>query len=166
MRWVIEEIKQLAGIFLFLFLFLGAFAAYRRLVLEEHGIAYAQYGFAAVEALVLAKVLLIGRMMHLGRRFQDQPLVVSTLYQTLVFSLFVLAFSVLEHIVLGLAHGEGVAASVRAVASAGKLEILARVVVILIALIPFFALSEIDRVLGEGSLAALFFRRRDRRPGR
>ena len=49
--------------------------------------------------------------------------------------------------------------------SAGKLEDgSARVVVILIALIPFFALSGgIDRVLGEGSLAALFLRRRDRR---
>jgi len=38
-----------------------------------------------LEALVLAKVILIGDVLRLGRRFEDKPLIVPTLYKTVVF---------------------------------------------------------------------------------
>ena len=59
-----------------------------RLVLEDTGIAYAQYGFAAVKAMVLAKVILIEHMMHLGADSRISRWLSRTCCQTLVFSLF------------------------------------------------------------------------------
>jgi hypothetical protein len=43
---------------------------------------------------------------------------------------------------------------------AGKDELLARCMIMFVAFIPFFAFEELERVLGEGKLSKLFFRRR------
>ena len=69
----------------FLFFFFGSFTTYRRLVLAEYQIGYFEYGWALLKALVLAKVILIGEILHLGERFHDRPLLVSTLWKTLMF---------------------------------------------------------------------------------
>src|ERR1700692_1746850 len=75
--------------FLYLAFFFGAFAWYRRLVLAEYGISYLHYGTALVEALVLAKVILIGDALHLGRKLEEKPLIIPTIYKTVVFCVFV-----------------------------------------------------------------------------
>jgi len=72
------------------------------LVLAEYQITYVRYGLSVLEALVLAKVILIGDVLRLGRRFEDKPLIVPTLYKTVVFTLWVAAFSFLEHTIEGL----------------------------------------------------------------
>lgn len=156
---IITEVRKMAVITVFLFLFLGGFATYRKLILSEYQIDYFQYGYSLVEALVLAKVLLVGDLMHLGERFRNRPLIIPTLYKTLVFSLFVLAFSILEHLVVGLFHGKDVAVIIQEFASQGAAEILAKILVMFIAFIPMFAIWEISRVFGEGKLFELFFER-------
>ena len=52
----------------------GSFAAYRRLILAESGVAYVHDGVALVEALVIAKVVLVGRIFGFSRRFEDRRL--------------------------------------------------------------------------------------------
>jgi hypothetical protein len=47
---------------------------YRRLTLAEFGLTYLHYGFAFIEALIIAKVILIGDAFRLGRRFEDRLL--------------------------------------------------------------------------------------------
>jgi len=43
------------------------------------------YGFAVIEALVLAKVIMIGEVARLGRGLERKPLIYPTLYKTVVF---------------------------------------------------------------------------------
>lgn len=154
-----EELRIFAVIALYLWLFLGSFAAYRRLVLAEAGVTYLHYGVALVEALVIAKVVLIGRIFGFSRRFEDRPLIVPTLYKSVVFALLVIAFAVLEHLLVGWIHHRSALASLREFAEVGVYELSARVLMLTVAFVPFFAFYEVGRSMGMGKLAALFFRR-------
>src|SRR5689334_15066106 len=71
---------------LYLSIFLGVFAWYRRLILAEYRIAYFSYGAALIEALILAKVIWLGDIMGLNRQFQNRPLIYPTLYKAILFS--------------------------------------------------------------------------------
>ena len=56
----VEEFKVFWIITLYLALLFGAFIAYRRLILAEFGVPYLHYGFAIIQALIIAKVIMIG----------------------------------------------------------------------------------------------------------
>ena len=146
--------------FVYLAIFFAAFIWYRRLILAEYRITYLHYGMAIIEALILAKVILIGDALRLGRRFEEEPLIFPAFYKAFVFSLFVGLFAILEHVIGGLIHGKGVAGGFREIMSEGKDELLARCLLTFFAFIPFFAFKELGRVMGNGKLGALFFRHR------
>jgi hypothetical protein len=155
-----EEFKLFWIIALYLAVFLGSFTVYRRLILEEFGVAYLHYGFALIEALIIAKVILIGQAFGLGKRFERAPLILSVLYKSILFGVFVFLFGILEHVVEALIHKSGWAGFVHGVAELGLYELLARMVMLIVAFVPFFAFWEVGRVLGPGRLSELFFSRR------
>jgi hypothetical protein len=64
---------------------------------------------------------------------------------------------VLEHVVEGVVHRDSWDQIAHTLLSAGRDEILARAVMIIVTLIPFFAFWEADRILGDHKLFALFF---------
>ena len=91
----------------YLTLVFAAFTQYRRLVLAAHDITYTNYWVAVIEALILAKVIMIGDVLRLGRGLEHKPLIYPTLYKTVVFTLFVGIFTVLENVIKGLWKGRG-----------------------------------------------------------
>jgi hypothetical protein len=155
----IEEFKLYWLIAIYLALMLSAFAWYRRLELSESGIAYVHYGSAIISALILAKVILIGQALHLGKRFESSHLILSVLFKSAIFAVFVAIFGLLEHLVEGLVHRESWDQIAHGLVRSGKTEMLARTVMAFVILIPFFAFWETDRVLGDHTLFKLFFRR-------
>lgn len=157
---IIDELKLFWLIALYLWVFLGSFTVYRRLILAESGITYLHYGFAVVEALVIAKVILVGRLFGFSRRFEDAPLIAPVLYKSILFGMLVMLFGVVEHMVDGWLHGKGVVGGLRDLGAISAYELGARVLMLIAAFIPFFAFWELGRVLGAQKLAALFFDRR------
>ena len=153
----LEELKVYWVVTLYLWLFLGLFTVYRRLILAETGATYLHSGIALVEAMVVAKIVLIGRMFGFTRRFENQPLIVPVIYKSLLFGLLVLLFSVAEHLIGGWLHQQGLLGGLREIAEVGGYEVGARVLMMMVAFVPFFAFSELGRVLGMPKLAALFF---------
>jgi len=145
----------------YLTLMFAAFTQYRRLVLAAHDITYTNYWVAVIEALILAKVIMVGDALHLGRRLDQKPLIYSTLLKTVVFTLFVGAFTLTEHVIKSLWSGEGFKAGIAGLLGKGHHELLAGCLVVFVAFIPFFAFRELGRVLGEGKIWTLFFQRRD-----
>lgn len=146
--------------FFYLALMFAAFTQYRRLVLAAHDIIYTNYGIAVIEAAVLAKVIMIGGVFRLSRKLEKKPLLLSTLYKTVVFSLFVAVFKLIEHMINGLWKGKGLTEGLVDYFGRGPHELLANVLIIFVAFIPFFAFKELGRVLGKGRAWDLFFRRR------
>lgn len=157
---VVRELIDYFINFIYLAVFFGVFTWYRRLILAEYQIAYLNYGVPLIEALILAKVIMLGDILRFHRRLQGRPLIFPTLYNTVVFTVWVLLFIVFEHTVGGLLHGKGVAGGFNEIIDRGKYELLARCMVVFLAFIPFFAIRELGGVLGEGKLLELFFRRR------
>ncbi len=145
---------------LYLAIFFSVFSNYQRLILAHHGISYTEYGISVIKALVLAKVVLVAETLRVGRRVEDKPLAVPTLYKTVLFTLCVGAFGIAERLVRGLIRGLGPMGAVDEVMSGFHYEWLARAMVVFFAFIPFFAVRELRRVLGEGVLHKLFFQRR------
>ena len=103
----LAELKVYWIITLYLWLFLGLFTVYRRLVLAETGSIYLHYGIALVEAMVIAKVVLIGRLFGFSRRFEERALIVPVIYKSVVFGLLVMLFGVIEHLVGGWIRKQG-----------------------------------------------------------
>ncbi len=158
----IEEFKLFWIIALYLWVFLGSFTVYRRLVIAETGTAYLHYGIAVIEALVIAKVVLIGGMFGFTRRFDNKPLIVPVLYKSILLRILVLLFGVVEHLVEGVVpqagHGGWSSRGSPALAATS----FARAgMMLFVAFVPFFAFGEIGRVLGSQKLAAMFFGKRE-----
>ena len=145
----------------YLGLVFAAFTQYRRLVLAAYDITYTNYWVALIDALVLAKVTMIGGVLRLGRGLEDKPLIYPTLYKTAVFTVFVAVFKAIEHVIVGLWHGKGITGGLIEASEQGFPVMLANSLVVLAAFLPFFAVKELGRVLGRDKIAALFFRRRE-----
>jgi len=140
----------------------GLFAWYRRLILAHYEIKYFEYGAAIVEAMVLAKVIMVGDALGLGRKiFKDKPLIFPTLYRSVMFTGFVGVFAVLEGTAKGWFKGDGWMGWLIELQHEGKYEFLARCMIVFVVFIPFFGFKELEKVLGaEGRLGKLFFRSR------
>ncbi len=141
----------------FLLVFFLSFTTYRALVLAEFHVGVVEYSFAVVQSLILGKVILIGDAFGMGRRFEDAPLILSALWKSLLFGLLVVAFSTLEHVVRSYVHHLPLGEELSLAGPAG-LEKIARLQLMFVAFLPFFAFREIGRVIGEKRLLDLFFR--------
>lgn len=157
---IYHEMVEFWIIAAYLTLMFAAFTQYRRLILAAHDITYTNYGVAIIEALVLGKVVMIGDALRLGRWLEHKPLIYSTLLKTVVFSIFVGAFTVIENVIKGLWKGKGLVGGLDDFIGKGSHELLAGCLIIFAALIPFFAFRELGRVLGEGKIWDMFFRRK------
>ncbi|MGN6733799.1 MAG: hypothetical protein ACTHMB_17800 [Candidatus Binatia bacterium] len=141
----------------YLAFFLVAFTWYRRLILAEYQVQYTNYWMPLIEAAVLAKVIMIGDLLRLGRRMENKPLIVSAVFRAVMFSVWVAIFNVLEETVRGLLHGQGITGGFEDILNRGWYELLSRCVVIFAAFIPFFSFKELERVLGQEKLRTLFW---------
>jgi hypothetical protein len=155
-----EEFRLYWVVFVFLALIFCAFVTYRRLVMKEAGISYEHWGAGLIKAAIIAKVILVGQAMRIGKGIESHPLIISVLVKAVLYGLLVGIFNVLERVIEGLAHGDSWPAIAHRVAINGPDEILADSLMVLVAFIPFFAFWETGRVLGEGKLAQLFLHRR------
>jgi hypothetical protein len=104
---ILHEVTEYWINVIYLTLVFAAFTQYRRFVLAAHDITYTNYWVAVIEALILAKVIMIGAVFRLGRGLEDKPLVFPTLYKTVIFTIFVGAFTLIENAVKGLWKGIG-----------------------------------------------------------
>ena len=148
-----HEFMQMIAISIYMPFFFWAVATYRMLLLNDFKDAYFNYAAALVNALVIAKVILIGEYAHLGKKYEARPLLLSSVYKAFLFGLLVFGFHFAE-VIKRLVHGERVVGAFHAV-SLGDL--LARSLVIFCTFIPFFAFRELRRVLGEEKFRKLFF---------
>ena len=85
-----REFTEMAALALYLYICLGAVLLLKAAILQDVGVNVAIWGIAALKALVLAKFMLIGRALQVGKRFRDRPLVWPTIYHALMFLILLL----------------------------------------------------------------------------
>jgi hypothetical protein len=153
---LIYEVKTYLIDVAYLALFFGVFTTYRRLLMAEYDISYGDYGISIVKALILAKIIMLGDVFRLGR-LKDRPLIYRTLFKTVVFTVWVLLFHVLEITGSSLLHGQGITGGAHEFMGQLPYELPAHLLIVVLAFLPFFAIRELGAVLGEGRLHQLFF---------
>ena len=163
MNWkdkILHEMAEYLFNVIYLALVFAAFTQYRRFLLAAHDIIYTNYWVALIQALIFGKVIMVGALFRLGRSLEQKPLINPTLYKAVVFTFHVVVFPLFEHPIKGHWQGNTLTGSLTAFLDQGRHELLAGSLVIFVALIPFFAVKELGRVLGEDKIRALFFRKR------
>ena len=159
---IVGELHELFIDAFYLALFLCAFTAYRALITGEllHTPVYLHFGTAIITALIMAKIIMVGGWLNLGGKSKkEQLLIVRTVYRSVIYSGFVVVFAIVEKVVERLFHGQSISETLRSVAHLGWDELVARAIVILLALIPFFAFRELADREGRASVYELFFHR-------
>jgi hypothetical protein len=129
----------------------SVFSSYRRLILAHYQISYENYGISLINGLILAKVILVAEHLHIGRGFEDRPLAVPVLYKSFLFTVCVMILSIAK------ACGSAFDTFLGTV----SYEWLAGMLAVFVIFIPFFAIRELERVLGSGKISKLFFQRRE-----
>lgn len=162
-----EELKQKAKkelrlyiiYTLFLSFFFAAFTTYERLLLNAMHAPFIPYGYSLIQALIMAKVILIGESIKLGDRFSDKPLIVPVLYKTVTFCLFMIVLMIIEHIITDyLIKKQSIEHIVQEYLSRGLSLVFAKTLVMFFVFIFFFSVLETSRALGDNKLYRLFFK--------
>jgi hypothetical protein len=156
-----HELKEFLGIALYLWVILALFQLYRSVLLAEEHMSLAHQGFAVINALALAKVLLVAKALHLGEWVEDWPLIYPTLLKSALFTIVLACFKILEEAGLGLYRGKSFQQSIAELGGGTLNGILCLSLIMFVTLIPFFVVTELQGVLGEGKLIHLFFRSRN-----
>jgi hypothetical protein len=150
----IHEGQEFVGIALYLAFFFCAVVAYSSILLNEFHVSYFKYGTAIINALIIAKVILIGEYAHLGRRHESKPLLQSALYKAVMFTILVFVFHIVEELIKALVHKQPLVAALHAIRLD---ELVSRSIVVFCTFVPLFAFRELARVLGEEEFRRLFF---------
>jgi hypothetical protein len=153
-----HEGKELLLITGYLAFFFCGLATYTTLLLKQYDVPFWNYAFALINSLVIAKVILIGQVVHLGERYEHKPLLLSALYKAFMYCLFALAFQFVEELIKRLIHGANLAEASRNIRID---QLLGHTLVVFCTFIPLFAFMEFRRVLGEEKFQRLLFRSED-----
>ena len=83
-RGAIAETRELFGIFIYFWVLLSLFSLHKALVLNDESLIYHQ-GFALINALALAKVVLVAEFFHVGDNFKNRPLIYPIMFKSAIF---------------------------------------------------------------------------------
>ncbi len=153
----VDEFRRFLVLFFYLWVLFGVFVLNQGVVLREHGFNFTMQGFAFINALVFAKVMMLFEIFDPGRWLRKRPLIYPILYETLLLTVLFLVAHVLEKTIEGLVRGKTVADSVPAIGGGGLIGFLSITAILFIALIPFFGLRNLSLAMGEGRLWAVIF---------
>ncbi len=154
-----RQLKEFIVIALYLWAVLGLLILHKSVVLAEHHIDFASHGLALINALALAKVMLVAKDLHLGERLDEAPLIYPTLFKTAIFTVVLACFKILEDTAVGLYRGQNFRQSIEELGGGTWKGILTLTLLLFVMLIPFVGLGELQRILGRGKLEQIFFGR-------
>lgn len=156
------EMKKYAIITIYLWVLFALFAAYKRELLQENGVSVWSQSYAIVNAMIFAKVVLLGQVLSLGDNFRKQALIWVVLGKSVLFTALLMAFHAAEEAVRAWFEHLAVAEAVLSMGGGSVLGLLIYAALLFVALVPLFAFEEVSNILGKDQLWRLLFAR-DRR---
>jgi hypothetical protein len=155
------QLKEFLIVFLYLWLIFALFDAQKAIILAREHVEFTPYGFALINALALAKFMLIGKEMNLADNiFKQKPLIYPTLLKSLIFAILLTILRILEEVAVHLFKGHSFEESLSALGDHNAKIVVTAGVIMFVMLIPFFAFTELSHHFGEGRLGRLFLHSR------
>lgn len=154
----LDELQKLSITVIYIWIFLSAFAFHREIILANYHINYAaKFGFAFINAVVLAKFMWLGEFLHAGKRAAGKALLYSTLWNSALFTVILMVCHLLEEVLVKVWHGQSFAASFSE-AVADPRDIFATMLLVFVALIPFFFAKGLIEILGKAEMKRLLLK--------
>ncbi|MBV8522140.1 MAG: hypothetical protein JOY71_08440 [Acetobacteraceae bacterium] len=159
----IDEGKKFAIMTAYLWVLFAVFNLHKTVVLQQRGINFEEQGFAIVNALILAKVMLIADDLKLGTRFTNRPLIYHVLYSSFAFAVVLICFQIAEGAIRAWLHGKPLAEALSDFGAGNLRGVLSLGAIVFVSLIPFFTFRAIGREIGEDQLWQMVFTRGKKR---
>ena len=93
---VIKELKSIAWVTLYFFIWLSILMILKKLTLEDYNIKFSGLSIAIISSLVMAKVVLLMELIKPSSWVKRQPAIVDVLIRTVMYSIGVLFVQLLE----------------------------------------------------------------------
>lgn len=161
----VTELKKYAAIALYLWVLFSLFEIHRYAVLRQlhiHSLSGYKIGFAAINALIMGKIILIGEALHVGDQLSEKRLIYSVLFKSGAFALLVVCFDVVEEVIVGLIHGKSLVASIPKLGGGGLEGMILFGIMAFVVLIPFFLFTEVQQAVGKEKLQSVIFHERSK----
>jgi hypothetical protein len=155
-----DELREFVVVAIYLYIYFTALAYLKASILKAEGIAFAPFAFAAIKALICAKFILVGQMLHIGERLKTLPLIWPTLYKSLTFLILLLILNAVEEVVVGVIHHRSIVDSIASIGGGTLDQLIATSFIGVLVLAPFFAFRSLGEVVGERNLVRIFFTHR------
>jgi hypothetical protein len=159
---IVRELKSVAVVLLYLWVFLTVFQLHQAIVLSEHNIPY-DYAeglvLAFVNAWILAKFVVIGEYLRIGHRWHSRPLWQSILLKSMIFGMILMGCHLVEESLSRMWRAKSFAAGFPVLNAKAVIDGLTLTLILIIVLFPFFAAREFRRILGKDVLQAALLRR-------
>lgn len=150
-----EEFRSFLILFFYLWLLFSMFVLNQEIILREEGINFTMQGFALINALVFAKVMMIYEMFDPWRWLRKGPLIYPILFETALLTVLFFLVHILEKVIEGAIHGKAVKDSIPTIGGGGLPGILSTSFIVFVALLPFFGLRNLGLALGADRLRTL-----------
>ena len=150
-----EELRKLSITVIYIWVLLSVFNLYREIILANYHISYsAKFGFAFINAVILAKFMWLGEILHAGKKAAGKALLYSTLWNAALFAVILMICHLLEEALVKVWHGHSFAASFSQ-GFADPRNIFASMLLVFVVLIPFFFAKGLIEILGKDEIKRL-----------
>lgn len=151
-----RELVRFLVIFAYLWAIFLLFQIHQYVILAEHQIRYENWGFGLINALVLAKVMVIAEEFHFNAWLRTKPLISAAIARSIGFAVLFVLVDILEKILVAAFKGHSMTQSLPTYGSGGLAGQLLVGIMLAFALLPFFAYEELNAVQ-EGRLTRMLF---------
>jgi hypothetical protein len=156
-RLIKHELREALAPTLFFFTAFHLVAATKTLILDAYNVTPTGLAVATVGALIVAKAVLIADNFPFINRFAGKPLVFSVLWKTAIYAVLCLAFRCIEELIPLISKHEGLGSALEhLVSEVSWPHFWALQIWLIVALIVYNAIAELDKHLGEGSMRKAF----------
>ncbi len=156
----LDELRKLSITVIYIWVLLGVLTLHREIVLANYHINYsAKFGFAFINAVILAKFMWLGEILHAGKKAAGKALLYSMLWNSALFTVILMVCHLLEEALVKVWHGQSFAASFSETVADPR-DVFATMLLMFVVLIPFFFAKGLIEILGKDEIKRLLLKGR------
>jgi hypothetical protein len=151
----LSELRKFGILAVYLWVCFAAIVFMRDAIMKFEGVSYLPWGFAAIKAVIIAKFVMLGEMLQSKEKRTREGLLISILRKTSILLVLLVILTFLEEVAVSLIHGQHLSDAIARAAARDALQLTAKVVLMLLILLPYVGLRSLGEVLGEDTLMRL-----------
>jgi hypothetical protein len=156
----LDELRKLSITVMYFWVLLSVFTFHREIILANYHINYsAKFGFAFINAVILAKFMWLGEILHAGKKAVGKALLYSMLWNSALFTVILMVCHLLEEALVKVWHGQSFAASFSETV-ANLRDVFATTLLMFVVLIPLFFAKGLIEILGKDEIKRLLLKAR------